>query len=133
MANYPDGGLKRGAPASTALRSTQERGAEPKRKGEEPETHERPSSSIDFDIALDLGLAGQDVTLSPVLIGQRILDGHRHAARDQLDATGCACAGTAGVVDGDTGRIGRVEDRRIDRNGRGHAGSQEGGPARDLR
>src|SRR5206468_1359470 len=89
------------------------------RKGEYPETHERSSSGVDFNIALDLGLTGQDVARGFVLIGQRILDGHRHPTRDQLDATGCACAGTAGVVDGDTGRICRVEYRRIDRNGRG--------------
>jgi hypothetical protein len=39
-------------------------------------------SGVDFNIAMDLGLAGQDVPLGSVVIGQRVLDGHRHPTRD---------------------------------------------------
>jgi hypothetical protein len=38
-------------------------------------------SRIDFNVVSNFGLAGQDVTLSLILFGERILHGHFHAAR----------------------------------------------------
>jgi hypothetical protein len=38
-------------------------------------------SRIDFNVVSSFGLASQDVTLSIILFGERILNGHFHAAR----------------------------------------------------
>src|SRR5215475_3026877 len=76
-------------------------------------------SRLDADVAADLGLAGQDVAIALVGFGQGILHRHAHTARHQLDAARTAGARTAGVVDEHAGFVGRIEDRRSNRDRRG--------------
>src|SRR5262245_45551522 len=81
-----------------------------------------PKSSVDLDISPDHGLAGENITCSLVFTGERILAGHIHMARYELDAAGCACARTAGVIDEHAGCVGSIEDRRAN----GHRGRRVG-------
>jgi hypothetical protein len=46
-----------------------------------PQLVRAPFSGVDFDVTTDFGLAGKDVTLSLVLFGKRILNGHLDVAR----------------------------------------------------
>src|SRR5262249_57785390 len=89
------------------------------RPGPDP-AHERDSalSGLDANVTSDFGLARQYVALSLVLFGQRILHGHAHTARHELDAARSASPGAAGVIDEDAGFIGRIKDRRTDGNRR---------------
>src|SRR5215831_6380718 len=69
---------------------------------------------VDFDVTADLGLTGQNVALSFVLIGERILDGHTHITGKELDSAGCARTRSAGIIDQDAGVIGDIQDGRVE-------------------
>jgi hypothetical protein len=70
-----------------------------------PRLPSHASTLINF--APDFGLAGQDITLRCVLFGERIVDGHAHVTRYELDTARSACSRAAGVIDEDTGLVGR--------------------------
>lgn len=62
-------------------------------------------SRVNFNVAPNFGLAGQDITLRFVLFGEGIVDGHAHVARYELNAARSACSRAAGVVDEDAGLV----------------------------
>src|SRR5262245_56634210 len=88
-----------------------------------PRPHLWAALRVDTNVTADLRLTRQDVALSLVLIGKRVLDGHTHITGKELDTARCACTRSASVIDEDTGVIGDIEDRRIDRRRRDRIGS----------
>jgi hypothetical protein len=55
-----------------------------------PRPHLWVTLRVDLNVTADLGLTGQNVPLSSVLIGERILDGHAHITGKEFDTAGCA-------------------------------------------
>src|SRR5262249_14424978 len=59
----------------------------------------RAFSHVDVHVTTNFGLTGENVTLSLILLGERILHGHAHMPRQELNAARGACTRAAGVVD----------------------------------
>src|SRR6187431_2686994 len=56
-------------------------------------------SSVDDDVALNLGLARQNVPLFFVVVGQSVLYGHADATRDESRPAGSARSRAARILD----------------------------------
>src|SRR5215471_7451302 len=73
----------------------------------------RALSRVDVHVTTNFGLTGENVPLSLILLGERILHGHAHIPRQELNAARCTCARAAGVVDENARFVSHVEDSRI--------------------
>src|SRR5262245_41321303 len=65
---------------------------------------------------MDLGLTGQDVAFSLVLVSKRILHRHAHVARKEFHSAGGASPRATGAVNKHANLVGGIENSSILRN-----------------